>query len=369
MKSRSRNTHGNSSGGKWKVLKITSRSIAVRSEPGKYAPILCQLQENVFVHTTEEKSVDGVLWLLISCGWICSLDSNGSQCYEIASDFEANRSWAEEEENCRRISHAIASMLTRSHSLVNARRVARSILKHTQNGNRKSLINLPDVSIEDLLIGLSSAQNLRQIEVFEFIKIASSQQSNPIRALTRISEDIHEILNQRPSLWVKNDLNVLQTYDVKERNDNFVMLAARGDLDGLEKCLSDGQELTATHSQLQYTALHAAAEFGQKDVIICLLNTGISVNTRDAFRGQTALHYCAQAGRTEIALLLLERGADRNLTNYEGQLPYQVADEQGHYQCREVMKFPPPEIQAVQVSNRVTIGIYFISTVITSEYI
>lgn len=336
---------------KKKVLKVVAKSIAVRSEPSKTAVIMCQLNQNVYIQTSSEINIDATIWYQINSGWICSMDSTGHASCVAAGDVEANRSWALEYDNRRRLASAIAAMLTRSHSLTNARRVGRSILAFAKSPEPKSLLNLPDVSMENLLIGLASSTGLRQAEIFEFIKIGASQQSNPPKVLIEIAEEVEKMIMLRPSKWANQDTNVLTTVDTRAANDKFVMAAARGDVKAFDGYLAKGQELIALHSELGYTALHAAADFGSKDILERLVSFNISVNIRDTRKHQTALHFAAQSGRKEICEMLLSHGADRTVANHVGQLPFHLADGSGHHECREMLKYPPPEITQVKVGK------------------
>ena len=73
------------------------------------------------------------------------------------------------------------------------------------------------------------------------------------------------------------------------------------------------------------------------------------MSATDARHGQTPLHCCAQSGRAQIAAKLLEAGADRTIKNYKGLLPYEIADNQGYFECREILKFLPPVIHNINI--------------------
>lgn len=334
------------------TVKIKSRVIPVRMDPSRTSAIVCQLRESLIVQYSNTVIIEEIEWVNINSGWICSRDSNGIPSYETVPAAEGHKFWAKEHDNRRRVSSAVSSMLTKSLSLTEARRFSKALaaLGSSFVEDCKPLIGLPDVALDDILIAISSAVGLRQHEVFEFIKIVATQQSSPPKALSDMCDDINSMLTLRPSLWVKNKLGILTTVDLKNRNDNFIMTAARGDIKNLEGFLNAGQELACLHSELHYTALHAASDFGSGNAVVKLLATGVSPNIRDARYGQTALHFAAQSGRSSIVELLIAKGADRTIANYKGTLAFEIADEQGHYECREILKFPPPEIQHAAVS-------------------
>ena len=385
-------------GNKRKCVKIISRAVPVKDAFNKNSNTICSLQRGVYIQVIEETTLDNVGWYKFACGWICAMDSTGFPCTQVVSDSEASRAWAAEYDNRRRISYAICAELTRSHSLTNARRVISCIVRmvtgepqfkpatfnfdhisddasvgsastdNTMGAGKDAgavgargagpstevvtpvirLTNLPDVSIEDLIVGLTASTGLRQKEILEFIKIAASQQSNPTKALIDIVKEVEMLMAMRPTLWLKNGYQILPTYDVKSRNDRFIMAAAKNDVREFETFLAKGIELAALHSELGYTAVHAAADFGAIDTLQRLIKTGISLNVKDIRRGQTPLHFAAMSGRIEIIKLLLDAGCDRSILNYAGMKASQVAEEQGNIPCREMLKLAPlPIVTAV----------------------
>jgi hypothetical protein len=331
------------------IVRIKSRSVAIRTEPSRVAEVICSQEEGHIALVVEKKTVEGVLWFRFGCGWMSSKDSNGFDCYEMTSDVVAQKFWATEFDNRRRLSAAVANILTRTHSLNNARRTARQIRENAEiyRDRKKPLLNLPNVSMENMMVALQASARLKGPEIFEFIRIAAAHQSDPHKAIVEIAKDAEDLVLKRPSEWVKGNLGVINTVDSRSKNDIFIMAAARDDVNAFEKCLADGQELAALHSDLKYTALHAAADFGAKRVVRMLIKTGINLNLRDARHGMTALHFAAQSGRTEICEMLIEYGADRTMPNYEGLLPYEIADYQGHFECREKLKHVPPEVAEI----------------------
>lgn len=325
-------------------------NIMCRADPGKFSPIISQIPAKSYLKVIGERGGgESTLWIQLACGWISSKDTNGVDALVEVDEATCLQAWDKEADHRHRVAAAVVGMLTKSHSLENARRVARAMLKHCMKSENAVLMTASVVVVEELLIALGTAVGLRQAEVYEFVKVAACQQSNPRGALVAMCEEIYSMMDMRPTMWVKNNLPVLSTDSMRRNNDQFVMTAARGDAYALQAAIERGQEISVIHSELMYTALHAATEFGNLPAVKMLLAKGMSINIRDIRRGKTALHLAAQSGRSDIAHYLLDQGADRTMKTFKGQVAYEIADEHGNYECREILKFPPPEIQFVQV--------------------
>ena len=70
------------------------------------------------------------------------------------------------------------------------------------------------------------------------------------------------------------------------------------------------------------TALHAAAEYGQAEVVKLLLEAGANKDAADRF-GMNVLHFAAHSGNLEIMKMLLEAGANKDLTDMYGLTVFQ----------------------------------------------
>jgi ankyrin repeat protein len=238
---------------------------------------------------------------------------------------------------------------------MNARKIGRILLakaKHSQR-MREPALDVPELTIEDVVIGLisSGGKGLNSSELFEFMRAAASKQSDPIASLVLIAEELHGFTQLRPSAWVTQGIDILNTETIVMRNNRFIMSCARNDVETIKKSIESAQEITAMHSELKYTGLHAAADFGAIDALKLLLDTGVSPNIRDARFGQTALHFAAQSGREEVVRVLLEYNADRSTPDLKGLLPRDIANEHGFIMCREMLKDPPPPIMLATVRN------------------
>ena len=111
--------------------------------------------------------------------------------------------------------------------------------------------------------------------------------------------------------------------------------AGDGDLGLLQTSLAELGLAPSACDANGFTFLHAACGYGRSEVIRWLLglNAGaakwgaanaVDVNARDG-DGDTALHHCDDA---ESAKLLIEGGADRTLTNDDGQTALEVVEEE-----------------------------------------
>lgn len=91
--------------------------------------------------------------------------------------------------------------------------------------------------------------------------------------------------------------------------------------------------INATDS-LNETALHAARS---NDIICLLLNAGLDIDAQDS-TGNTLLH--DMVANREIVQLLISRGANRNLVNQQGMMPFHNAVMEGHWQTLRLLATP-----------------------------
>jgi hypothetical protein len=324
--------------------------VSVLSKP-KGGVLGCQLRKGVFVPVLGRQVLEGVTWLHIPPGWICSITAEKFGNYEIVQDLSlAVHSWEDEQSKRKRMASAIACELVKSHPLPKVKRFVNSLLKHAEaHYPSKPMVKINKIGMEDIMINLGGQLGLSKQQLFEYIKVTAAQQSNPPQSVLDIVSEIVHLCTYRPTQWVINDLNVLETDDVRRRNDRFVMLAASGKLEEFRQMVEHGQELTSLHSELKYTALHAAADFGQTEIVEYIITTGVSLDMRDPRKQQTALHMAAYNGRQGVIKTLLAADADRTLTDRHGFYPYQYADMQGSFECRELLKYLPPTITDLTV--------------------
>jgi ankyrin repeat protein len=104
-------------------------------------------------------------------------------------------------------------------------------------------------------------------------------------------------------------------------DDGLVMLAYRGDLDGVKKVMISGRTLSR---QVSGEALHVAAARGHLGVVDLLLRFGAKGDLQD-INGRTALHYAARHLHNDVADLLVEHGASTEIEDMNGSTPIDLA--------------------------------------------
>eukprot|EP01040_Poterioochromonas_malhamensis_P008571 gene8571-9274_t len=346
-----------------KVVKVCQPSITVYSFPDVFSEVVCYLIRNIYVKCLEIYRATGegghFTWAKIAAGWIVISDLKNPEAIIVQSIYdpqEAANAWSLEKQKVQQMASAIASTLVRTYSLPQAKRLVRSILKHatTYYPNEKALVKVTSQSMDDIMIILDGIKvGLTKQQIFEYIKASACRQSNPRQAIIDIANQLWQYIQERPTTWVTNHLNIIITEDIRIRNNLFVMSAANGDLLKLRHYIEKEKiNLLSLHSELSYTALHAAADFGQYEIMNYLiheLSSSISLDIKDPLRGQTALHFAADSGRASVVQLLINANANREISNNEGYLPFQLANKHGYIETREICKLLPPPVTFFQI--------------------
>eukprot|EP01031_Cornospumella_fuschlensis_P038908 gene38908-47328_t len=333
------------------VVRVKGERLDVYSEPFLSAHnIVCYLCSKVCITCLEVRRVQQALWICSSSGWLqVYAKAVDESTVELVDKVLAEKSWEEEKEARCSMAASVASALIRSYSLPRAKRLARSISKHAeQYYPHGHLTKITSESMEDVKISLNGRHGLSKQELFEFIKAAAARQSSPRHAVRDIAVEVLRIFTDRPSTWVVDNLGVLVTEDIRVDNNRFIMTAAEGNAAEFRAFLAHQQDLTVLHSELKYTALHAACDFGQLEIVRLILAGGMSANVRVPHNGRTPLHYAAYAGRPEVVEALIQAGGDRGLRCRKGLLPYECALKQGHEDTAELLKLLPPPVQGAE---------------------
>lgn len=133
--------------------------------------------------------------------------------------------------------------------------------------------------------------------------------------------------------------------------ENLVIAALCGDVAELIEMINARTiRIDGIHPALLYTALHAAAEFGQLDSVRVLIEQGsANVNARCARLDRTPLFYAAMHRRGDIVRLLLSKGANPRLRDVEGQRAYQLIEvtSEEDDRLRDSLLDPPGRVPCV----------------------
>ena len=116
-----------------------------------------------------------------------------------------------------------------------------------------------------------------------------------------------------------------------EREDNLVMLAMSGSVDGVRGLLDQGVDVNANDHFIGCTALVGAAQYGKADVVRLLLARGADINATGY--GFTALTMAALNGNADVVRILIDNKADINKKDAMGDTPLMKASRvlrEGH---------------------------------------
>ncbi|MCU0379004.1 MAG: ankyrin repeat domain-containing protein, partial [Bacteroidales bacterium] len=86
----------------------------------------------------------------------------------------------------------------------------------------------------------------------------------------------------------------------------------------------------------QGTLMHDAAKGGSSEIVEALYKKGLKMDPRDK-HGWTPLHYAAMNNHVNVIQTLLDNGADVNARNLMGQTAYNVAEEFGTTESKEML--------------------------------
>nr|XP_055047671.1 SH3 and multiple ankyrin repeat domains protein 2b [Misgurnus anguillicaudatus] len=91
------------------------------------------------------------------------------------------------------------------------------------------------------------------------------------------------------------------------------------------------------HDENGWHEIHQACRYGHVQHLEHLLYYGADMRVENA-SGNTALHICALYKQEKCAKVLLVRGASKDVKNYRGQTPFQVAIISGNFELAEIIK-------------------------------
>ncbi|XP_053606357.1 protein phosphatase 1 regulatory subunit 16A isoform X1 [Plodia interpunctella] len=111
-------------------------------------------------------------------------------------------------------------------------------------------------------------------------------------------------------------------------NDSVMLLeaAARNDIDEVRRLLARGVTPDATNED-GLTALHQCCIDNNEAMMRLLLDHGANVNAEDSEKW-TPLHAAATCGNLNLVKILIQRGANLLAVNGDGNMPYDICEEE-----------------------------------------
>lgn len=154
----------------------------------------------------------------------------------------------------------------------------------------------------------------------------------------KILEDAKENMTDLINTAKTGDVSTVEGASAKDDEGATALTAAAeaGDVDLVQKLLADGADVNS-HDGDGWTALMSATAAGHRQIVELLLSAGADVNAKTNF-GLTALMSAAGSGRTEVVELLVEKGADIKAKDNNTWTALIWASSEGHKDAVEVLK-------------------------------
>ena len=147
---------------------------------------------------------------------------------------------------------------------------------------------------------------------------------------TDIEARVNYVVDLGTSLYTtaKEDRRILMT---ALRKTSLHAAASTGQADAEARLHQTRTDIGAHVNHLVdlFTSLHAAAEDGNEQVVVRLLDNDANPNTKDR-NGEAPLHHAAQHGHAHVVALLLEHGANPNTVNDNRATSLHLAAWHGH---------------------------------------
>jgi len=141
--------------------------------------------------------------------------------------------------------------------------------------------------------------------------------------LSQNSKTMHFLIEYGADPLLKNDKNFMTSLELLfEMKEPFPII----------QILEKNPEWIEVKLDADNTLLHKAAEMELEEVILYLLDKGVSPNQMNKF-GQTSLHIAAKGQRVEALSILLRKNVDPNIKDYLGATPLSLAAHWGRPEC------------------------------------
>ncbi|KAG4066558.1 hypothetical protein HA402_007194 [Bradysia odoriphaga] len=152
-----------------------------------------------------------------------------------------------------------------------------------------------------------------------------------------------KVAKQKEKEWLKsqsrrdrnsNNNNAKKRKHITFENSVVVLeAAARNDIDEVARLLESGVSPDATNED-GLTPLHQCCIDNNADMLTLLLDFGAFVNAKDSEKW-TPLHAAATCGHLYLVKILINRGANLLAVNVDGNMPYDLCEDEETLDCIE----------------------------------
>lgn len=158
----------------------------------------------------------------------------------------------------------------------------------------------------------------------ERLKLAKRRRMQQLKKWSQREKEYNSSKRKKDQLAVKN----ARKHDYKVHFVPSVMLleaAARNDIEEVKRLLMLGVSPDSTNED-GLTALHQCCIDDSEEMMKLLLDFGANVNAKDSEQW-TPLHAAATCGHLHIVKYLISKGADLLAVNADGNMPYDICDD------------------------------------------
>ncbi|XP_070153925.1 protein phosphatase 1 regulatory subunit 16A isoform X7 [Polyergus mexicanus] len=144
-----------------------------------------------------------------------------------------------------------------------------------------------------------------------------------------------KVWRQREKEWLRHQTRHTSNKRHIYFNDSVMLLeaAARNDIDEVRRLLKKGVNPDSTNED-GLTALHQCCIDDNEEMMKLLIEFGANVNAEDSEKW-TPLHAAATCGHLHLVKYLIARGANLLAVNADGNMPYDICEDEKTLDCIE----------------------------------
>uniref|UniRef100_A0A667XNT7 Protein phosphatase 1 regulatory subunit 16A n=1 Tax=Myripristis murdjan TaxID=586833 RepID=A0A667XNT7_9TELE len=177
---------------------------------------------------------------------------------------------------------------------------------------------------------LAEMATVGRLSATERLKHAQKRRAQQLKGWAQMEKDVAR------GSKAKGDKNKGRTSKVKFPNSvTLLEAAARNDLEEVRELLNSGVSPDLFNED-GLTALHQCCIDDFVEMVQCLLDAGASVNACDS-ELWTPLHAAATCGHTGLVQLLVQAGADLLAVNADGNMPYDLCEDEATLELLEMV--------------------------------